>query len=232
MSNEENCKVISHIAFKVLSSLDINGKTEQDSEKNTEDCKCIYLPKETFNVITNKSDSVNSDCKTVLIYSEKTKGKKKEKKCVENRGNKRVITECDAWKSIDININKQLNLIEDESAINDIVSSELRKKISSYKSQDKRKNIYNNEQFIDLKFVLKLLNDSKLKCYYCNKNVYVIYDNVYESKQWTLERIDNRLGHNKCNSVMSCLDCNLRRRTMYHELYIMTKRLVLVKTLH
>jgi hypothetical protein len=47
--------------------------------------------------------------------------------------------------------------------------------------------------------------------------------------QWTLERIDNDLGHNKNNVEIACLNCNLRRRTMYHERYLFTKELNIIK---
>ena len=48
----------------------------------------------------------------------------------------------------------------------------------------------------------------------------------YKNKQWTLERIDNGMGHNKDNVEIACLLCNLRRRTMYHERYVFTKQMM------
>ena len=32
-----------------------------------------------------------------------------------------------------------------------------------------------------------------------------------DPKQWTLDRIDNRLGHSCANTVVACLACNLQR---------------------
>jgi hypothetical protein len=162
----------------------------------------------------------------VKIFREKSGEKNGEK------NKKRVISKTDDWKNIDTNhfeVDKQYKFVEDMNTITDIVSRELRKKISSYKSQDRRKNIYNEDEFIDFEFVINLFKETQLKCYYCENQVFVIYDNVLESKQWTVERIDNRLGHNKNNSVMACLECNLKRRCMYHERYIMTKKLSLIK---
>ena len=46
---------------------------------------------------------------------------------------------------------------------------------------------------------------------YCCKYVQLFYNNVRED-QWTLERIDNSIGHFKDNVVISCLECNLKRR--------------------
>jgi len=59
--------------------------------------------------------------------------------------------------------------------------------------------------------------------------VHILYENVREPLQWTLERIDNDFGHNKNNVEIACLNCNLRRRTMYHERYLFTKELSIVK---
>ena len=39
----------------------------------------------------------------------------------------------------------------------------------------------------------KLSIDSKKKCYYCNNPVLVLYEYVREPRQWTVERIDNKL---------------------------------------
>jgi hypothetical protein len=37
---------------------------------------------------------------------------------------------------------------------------------------------------------------------------------MYSKQQWTLDRIDNDVGHNADNVVVSCLECNLKRGTM------------------
>ena len=109
------------------------------------------------------------------------------------------------------------------------MSSQIRDKIRAYKSQDRLKNKFCGDKFIDYKYVVKLLQCSKLECFYCKKCVLLLYDNVREGRQWSIERIDNSMGHNKDNVVMACLSCNLRRRTMYFERYIMTKQLQIVK---
>jgi hypothetical protein len=57
----------------------------------------------------------------------------------------------------------------------------------------------------------------------------ILYEHVREPKQWSLERIDNDYGHNKNNVEIACLSCNLRRKTMYHERFIFTKQLNIVK---
>lgn len=109
------------------------------------------------------------------------------------------------------------------------VLQELNRKIYGYKNQDILKKIYNENKFISLEQLLELLVNSELKCFYCKENVYIIYEPVREPKQWSLERIDNSFGHNVDNVTIACLSCNLRRRTMYHERYVFTKQLHVVK---
>ena len=216
--NDER-RIISHLDFKVFSNEDITGKqltTENRISKS-------------LNTNSSLVDNIKKIVmKPVIVKIAKDKSKEKFKE----NDKKRIVSKTDDWKNIDSHnreLENQYKFVEDTNIIPDIVSRELRKKISSYKSQDRRKNIYNDDEFIDFDFVINLFKETQLKCYYCDKQVFVIYDNVRESKQWTIERIDNRIGHNKNNSVMACLDCNLRRRCMYHERYIMTKKLSLVK---
>jgi len=52
---------------------------------------------------------------------------------------------------------------------------------------------------------------------------------VREQCQWSLDRIDNNYGHNYDNLFVTCLSCNLRRKTMYHERYEFTKQLTISK---
>ena len=111
----------------------------------------------------------------------------------------------------------------------DKMIQQINRKINSYKQQDKAKNLFNHEKIINCDQVIELLKSCKFICYYCRELVHILYKNVRESKQWTLERIDNDFGHNSDNVVIACLDCNLHRRTMYHERYVFTKQLVIKK---
>jgi hypothetical protein len=72
--------------------------------------------------------------------------------------------------------------------------------------------------------------ETELKCFYCKEYVNIIYEPIREPKQWSLERIDNTYGHNVDNVTIACLSCNIRRRTMYHERYVFTKQLSIIKT--
>jgi hypothetical protein len=147
----------------------------------------------------------------------------------EKEKKKRIISKTDNWLNINPVVN-QLEYIIDMSNINCLVKCQIHNKIRGYKSQDVLKNKFCSDKFIDYEFVIGLLQQCDIKCFYCKKEVHIIYENVREPKQWTIERIDNDMGHNKDNVEIACLNCNLRRRTMYFERYIMTKQIQIVKT--
>ena len=126
----------------------------------------------------------------------------------------------------------QLDAIQSGSGeLYDIIKKQLNIKLSGYRAQDTIKKMYVESDFIDLDNTIRLLKESNLTCYYCNGPVKVLYKQVREGCQWTLERIDNDYGHNKMNVVIACLDCNLQRRTMYHERFAFTKQLVVNKNI-
>lgn len=107
-----------------------------------------------------------------------------------------------------------------------LLRSQIKGKLHSYKGQDKIKTLKEDEnEFMDVECVLKLLQESNNTCYYCKSTIKLFYEKVREPTQWTLERLDNSLGHNTNNCVIACLKCNLSRRTMYHERYTLTKQL-------
>jgi hypothetical protein len=102
---------------------------------------------------------------------------------------------------------------------------EVNKKIYGYKRQDLEKGKYDAPHFIRFSFVLRKLDESNLQCYYCHEQINILYENVREPKQWTFDRIDNEKGHNIDNVEVSCLTCNLRRKTIFYQRYLLTKQL-------
>jgi hypothetical protein len=110
-----------------------------------------------------------------------------------------------------------------------IINTELKKKISSYKRQDKISKKFDHEQFITYDQLIDKLFTSQLKCFYCNEKVLLVYKNKKENKQWSLERFDNNIGHYSTNCCISCLKCNLQRRRDNYEYFKMGKQLRLKK---
>ena len=126
----------------------------------------------------------------------------------------------------------QSQIIIDGDNNNDVykkILKQIQRKINGYKNQDKKKKIFSPDKFVDIDFILNLLKENEFKCYYCKNNVKVLYKLVRESSQWSIERINNEFGHNKDNVTIGCLDCNLKRKTMYHERFKFTKQLNIVK---
>jgi len=119
-----------------------------------------------------------------------------------------------------------LHLNNDEK---NIFKNELERKIANYKQQDLLKKKYNELLFIDFDTILKKLIDSNMQCFYCRCQVYILYKLVRELTQWTVDRINNDEGHNKENFVISCLNCNIRRRNTSSSKFLFTKQLHLVK---
>lgn len=151
---------------------------------------------------------------------------------------KRSITNLDSWQfsSADLEPDMQRTYIKQLYSNNvldkhpcKVIQQHIMQKLNGYKAQDVKKEFHDPENFADVEYVIQLLEESSNLCYYCKDSVQVLYENVREPKQWSLDRIYNNQGHNKGNLVIACLKCNLSRKTMYHERYAFTKQLVIVK---
>jgi hypothetical protein len=123
------------------------------------------------------------------------------------------------------------NLHDDSCDNHDIklMKRQIEKKINNYKQQDINKNMYDSNNIITLEETISKLKESHLLCYYCNKEMFILYEIVRESFQWTLDRIDNSFGHNKNNVIIACLQCNLKRRKQSKDAFLFTKQLQIVK---
>ena len=65
---------------------------------------------------------------------------------------------------------------------------------------------------IRLREALQMIQQENYQCHYCRSPMYIMYRNTREPKQWTLDRIDNHTSHCRDNVVVSCYECNVRRR--------------------
>jgi hypothetical protein len=151
----------------------------------------------------------------------------KEKEQVERKSMMEVET---AWFAEGSQLNYIKNLLlsvpfEAET----VVKNELANKLVGYKQQDVKKNKYDAEKFIKIDELIDLLVISQMRCKYCMKQTFVLYEKQREKLQWTLDRINNHEGHNNNNVIVACLDCNLRRRRLDSDKFLFTKQLNLVK---
>ena len=148
----------------------------------------------------------------------------KEKK--EKKINKEINKELLLTKNQINEINKIYLEVDTENK--SIILREIQNKINSYKHQDIEKNIL-TDKLISLEETLEKLVISKLKCFYCKKSLLLIYKYSREESQWTLDRIDNSIGHTNDNTVITCLKCNLEKRKRSHEAFRFTKQLIINK---
>jgi len=121
-----------------------------------------------------------------------------------------------------INIDKDIDVAK-------IIKQQINKKISSYKCQDKIKNRLDNDKFITFVSIIEKMVECELKCRYCKEEMNVLYDISREMKQWSVDRVLNKFGHNIDNFHLACLECNLKRRCKTHDKFLFTKQLNIVK---
>jgi hypothetical protein len=172
----------------------------------------------------------------VLPSSKERKERKERKEPNENSANetkkvakkeviKRQITTTPKWtfSQDDIHQANQPNHLYDK-AKQPLLYQQLKAKLSSYRTQDNEKGFV-DQQPMDISGVIQKLEQSNFKCFYCKEIVLILYDNVRDPRQWTLERLDNKRGHVLDNVEIACLSCNLRRRTMKYERYVLTKEI-------
>jgi len=162
-----------------------------------------------------------------IVIDFQEKPKKKEK-------TKRIITKDIVWNHDNLSYDDELKILNDlkNNILNDdtkILKNEIKKKLSGYKNQDVIKKIYNPDKFINIEQTLTKLIDCGCKCLYCNSNSRIFYKYVRDTNQWSLDRVDNNFGHNSDNVEISCLRCNLRRKTISIDKYLLTHQINNIK---
>lgn len=189
-------------------------------------------------------DNINNIIKTITISGTGTKYEMKKVLKEQKEQKKRVDSEKWELTDEDLTYNKQIeSLVRIQNTINvntinkeenltkydNLIISQIKTKLSSYKQQDILKKILNEEKFITFNKTIDLLVESDLKCHYCSEFMNVVYEIVRMNKQWSLDRIDNNQGHNDGNLVISCLACNLKRRRVNKDDFFMTKNMKIVR---
>ena len=107
--------------------------------------------------------------------------------------------------------------------------TEIKKKISGYKQQDIKKNKLNKELFITYDDLIEKMIISKHKCFYCRKICKILFNNIRDPEQWTLERKDNSIGHTTDNVEICCYKCNIKRGTKNSEAFRFAKQMKIIK---
>jgi len=122
---------------------------------------------------------------------------------------------------------QQKMLEEETSECYQLMKKDIAKKLHSYKYQDDiKKRIltdpYSSSDMIDL-------FKKEMSCYYCCDRMLILYENKRDMKQWTLDRINNDLAHNKTNVVVSCLQCNMEKRRRDNDKFLFSKNMKITK---
>jgi hypothetical protein len=190
--------------------------------------------------ITNIQEQDTTDIKKIIIEEScKNKihqSKTKKINCVKET-KMRVETKTWGLNEEELSHQNQLNnLRSDGFTVNDNkdkykakLISHIKNKLCNYKQQDVIKKKLNEEKFVSFEETVDLLKTCYLKCCYCSSEVYILYERVREMKQWSLDRIDNNIGHCSGNLVIACLECNLKRRRTNKDAFMFTKNMVIIK---
>jgi hypothetical protein len=191
-------------------------------------------------ILTNANTSSNSNSNSNSVSSIKNIKKKEKEKKLRVETNTWGLINDDLLFETQFELLKQINdYIKNNNASRklfnkqqQLIISHIKSKISSYKQQDILKKKLNEDTFVSFNDVIALLIESNMKCYYCACETYLLYEIVREMKQWSLDRINNEIGHNKGNLVICCLECNLKRRRTNKDAFFFTKNLKISKENH
>ena len=203
---------------------------------------------------TNDTNDINdtndNEKKTIVFTGTTTKYQMKKIDPVKKEKKKRVETDTWGLDEIQLSFNTQLEILKNIHLLNgsktnnkynkltktnnvnkysSLIVGHIKTKISSYKQQDILKNIFLETDFVSYDDVIQLLNDCDLKCHYCSCETFLLYEFVREMKQWSLDRINNDIGHNKNNLIIACLECNLKRRRTNKDSFMFTKNLKITR---
>ena len=149
----------------------------------------------------------------------------------------RVETKTWGLNKVELSHQNQLNVLlcdgfidnNNKDKYTEKLISHIKNKLYNYKQQDIIKKKINEENFVSFAETINLLKTSNLKCCYCSSDIYILYERVREMKQWSLDRIDNNIGHNSGNLLIACLECNLKRRRTNKDAFMFTKNMVIIK---
>jgi hypothetical protein len=215
-------------------SLTIDSNVKRIFIKETNCSKNMNDEDNELTNITNDSD------KKVIINELTTNGSKQIKK-KEKEKKMRVETKTWGLNNEDLSFETQLGLLNalfnkthnNNELINPrhiaMIVSHIKAKISGYKQQDILKGKFLDTEFVSFTDIIDLLNQSKMRCHYCACETYLLYEIVRENKQWSLDRINNEIGHNRNNLLIACLECNLKRRRTNKDAFFFTKNLQIVR---
>ena len=102
------------------------------------------------------------------------------------------------------------------SGLAEVKEAELRarieRKIDGHKKADsEKKRCYASSEYVDAATVMRLLQQQGGCCCHCNEEVLLQWKEsagTRDTRQFSIDRINNDVAHTKNNVVVSCLRCN------------------------
>ena len=165
------------------------------------------------------------DSKTILFTGVNTKYQIK--KIVQGPAEKKTRRK---WVEPEDGVSQETQLIAiADLSNNSLYSREISNKLTGYRHQDALKNHYDETLFISSNQAIELLTSCGLTCFYCKQFTPILYKNVRDPSQWSLDRINNDIGHHYGNVVISCLKCNLQKKRMSSSAFAMSKQMILTR---
>jgi len=88
----------------------------------------------------------------------------------------------------------------------------LKQKIESYKETDAKKGLKND---IDEEYIIGLIEKQNHMCHHCHKDLLVDDYERKGEKQYSVDRVNDSIGHTKTNVVISCWECNRKHTNIF-----------------
>jgi len=182
---------------------------------------------------------INDDADNIINIKKITLDESKKTKKINCEKERKMRIETKTWglneeeltHKIQLEVLMSDNFIDNKNRDKYILklTSHIKNKIYNYKQQDILKKHLNENEFVSFKETINLLKNSNMKCCYCSSEIYILYERVREMKQWSLDRINNDIGHNSGNLLIACLECNLKRRRTNKDKFMFTKNMIIIK---
>lgn len=183
----------------------------------------------------DQTNNENNTIKKILIEDS---NKNKNTKQIICEKEKKMRVETKTWGLTEEELSHEsqltsLKCIQNESPeknqYTSMLTSHIRTKLCGYKQQDIIKKKLDETKLVKFEEIIDLLHNCEMKCCYCSQEVFILYERVREMKQWSLDRINNDIGHNSGNLVIACLECNLKRRRTNKDAFMFTKNMVIIR---
>jgi hypothetical protein len=100
---------------------------------------------------------------------------------------------------------EQINFMDRTEVDACVPKSTVAKKIASHKSADVKKGLVTD---IDAEHISELMDKQNRMCYHCHEDLKVECYDANDAKQFSIDRVDDTIGHVKGNVVLSCWACN------------------------